>query len=89
MGAVADTPEGLKSLLGDVERFSEESGIEVNEQKTKVIIFRKGEKRCKESWKYKGKELEVVSEYKYLGFWFTAGNSYRLHIQKWWQKLIR
>lgn len=29
-----------------------------------------------------GKELEIVREYKYLGFWFTTGNSYATHIRK-------
>lgn len=79
---MADSAEGLREMLKDLERFSEESGLEVNENKTKIMVFRKGGRVGKEKWSYKNKELEVVGEYKYLRFWFKTGNSYSLHIKK-------
>jgi hypothetical protein len=41
--------------------------------KTKIIVFRNGGKlKHNEKWYYKGKSLEVVSFYKYLGIIFTS-----------------
>lgn len=54
--------------------FSEESELEVNKRRTKVRVFRKRWGIRKEKWKYNGRELEVVNEYKYLGFWCTTRN---------------
>ena len=66
---VADTAEGLQKMLEDLERYAKENGMEVNTKQTKVIVCRNGGKLRKEDrWKYKGEELEVVKEYKYLGY---------------------
>lgn len=65
---LADSAAGLRDMIKDLERFSDGSGLEVNEKKAKVMIFRKGGREGKEKWKYKNRELEVVKEYKYLGF---------------------
>ena len=56
-------------MLEDFERYAKENGMEVNTKKTKVIVCRNGGKLRKEDrWKYKGEELGVVKEYKYLGY---------------------
>lgn len=65
---LADSAAGLRDMIKDLERFSDGSGLEVNEKKTKVMIFRKGGREGKKKWKYKNRELKVVKEYKYLGF---------------------
>ena len=47
--------------------------MEVNKDKTKVIVFRKGGHVPKhEKWYYDGAEMEVVNKYSYLGFAFTT-----------------
>lgn len=47
------------------------------------MIFRNVRKRKKEeAWKIKGKELEVVNEFKYLGYWFTTGNREKKHAKR-------
>lgn len=61
---VADLPEGLRKMLGQLKKFSEESGMEVNEKKTKIMIFKRGGRAGWDRWKCKGWELEVVNEYK-------------------------
>lgn len=53
----------------------------VNGRKTKLMLFRNGRRR-EEKWWYRGEEIEVVNEYKYLGYWFTTKNTYSLHIRK-------
>ncbi|MCB4773617.1 MAG: hypothetical protein LGB05_08370, partial [Sulfurovum sp.] len=52
--------------------------MEVNEGKTKVMVFRKGGHLGKhEKWYYAGKSMNVVNSYTYLGFTFTTKLSYR------------
>lgn len=39
---VADSAAGIREMIRDLEKFSEESGLKINEQKTKVMVFKKG-----------------------------------------------
>ena len=57
--------------------------MEVNTSKTKVIVYKKGGGlRKEEKWKYKGEDLEVVKEYKYLGYWFSSTGKNEKHMRK-------
>lgn len=79
---VADDKEGLGEMLKSLEKFASKNELEVNSNKTKIMIFKKGGRRGKdEKWSFKQKELEVVNRYKYLGCWFAANNSFRHHIR--------
>lgn len=40
----AKSPKELEETLRDLKKFSKESGMKVNEDNTKVIVFRKGGK---------------------------------------------
>ena len=81
---VSDTVEGLQWMLKDLERYAEENRMEVNAKKTKIMVCRNGGTRMKgESWtSYKGEELESVSEYKYLGYWFNCRGSNDTQVRK-------
>ena len=53
-------------------------GMEANEAKTKVMVFRYGGHLGKhEKWYYAGKSMKVVNSYTYFGFYFTTKLSYR------------
>ena len=53
-------------------------GMELNEGKTKVMVFRKGGHLGKhEKWYYAGKSVNVINSYTYLDFTFTTKLSYR------------
>lgn len=68
-------PQGLQRKLELLERFCEVSGMTVNVQKTKVVVFRNQQKMPMEvAFTYKGQPVEVVDEFKYLGLIF---HSYR------------
>ena len=69
----ADTVGRLQSQINKLQIFCEQYGMRVNTYKTKIVVFRNGGilKKC-ENWYNKGKQLEVVSNYRYLGGIFTS-----------------
>lgn len=54
----------------------------MNGKKTKIMVFRKIGKRKGEKWWYRREEIEVVNEYKYLGYCFMIKRIHGLHIKK-------
>ena len=71
------TPRGLQSKLDLIYNLSEKLGLEVNLDKTKIIVFRKGGFLGKhEKWYYNSKPVEVVNSYNYLGITFTTKLSF-------------
>ena len=61
----------MEWMIRRLERYLEGKNLEVNVGKTKVVRFRKGGGReGKVEWKWKGKEIEEVKEFKYLGYVF-------------------
>lgn len=69
---ISDNTEGLKSKINSFEKWVDKNKIEVNEDKTKLMISRSGGKLKEESWEYIDREMEVVKEFKYLGYCFTT-----------------
>ena len=73
------TPSGLQNQLNCLQDCCAKLGMEVNESKTKVMIFRKGghlginEKRY-----YNGMLVNVVNSHTYFGFTFTTKLSFRV-----------
>ena len=52
--------------------FCDETGMKVNLDKTKIIVFRQGGPlRSYEKWYFKGQPIQTVSSYRYLGILFT------------------
>ena len=59
--------------------FCSKWGLNVNLEKSKIIVFRNGGKlRSNEKWFYRGDRLEVVPYYKYVGLITTAGLNWSL-----------
>ena len=70
---IADTLVELQRKLKALESFCQKWGMEVNEAKTKVIVFRNGGKlSSKEKFLYNGKTIDIVTHYKYLGIVFNS-----------------
>ena len=70
---IAKTPAGLQNQINNLRTASTNIGLEVNLEKTKVMVFRKGGYLGKsEKWHYGREQIEVVNSYKYLGFTFTT-----------------
>lgn len=76
---LATTPLGLQNQLNCLKECCSNLRMEVNKEKTKVMVFRKGGYLGEhEKWYYDGCLLEVVNEYCYLGFRFTTMLSLKL-----------
>ena len=64
---LAESEEELKSLLMKVKEESEKSGLKLNIQKTKIMVF------CPiTSWQIDGKIMETVTDFIFLGSKITV-----------------
>jgi len=66
---MADKEEEMRSIIERLEKYLEGKSLELNVGKTKITKFRKeGGRRKKKEWRWKGKMIEEVREFKYLGY---------------------
>ena len=73
----SSTPRGLQSKLNSIYFLSLKLGLEVNLDKTKIMVFRKGGYLGRnEKWFYNNEPVEVVNQYNYLGITFTTRLSF-------------
>lgn len=71
------SPESLQSMLDKLQEYSSFWNLNVNKEKTKIMIFEKGKTASKRFY-YDNYELELVDSFKYLGVMFYKnGNFYR------------
>lgn len=69
-------------MLSRLEWYADKKGLEVNPEKTKVMRFKKGGGRRKIiDWRWKGKKLEEVKEFKYLGYTFQSNGGQKAHLK--------
>ena len=66
---MAESEEELKSLLMKVKEESENVGLKLNIQKTKIMAF-----GPITSWKIDGETMETVTDFLLRGFKITAGS---------------
>ncbi|XP_075163172.1 uncharacterized protein LOC142235800 [Haematobia irritans] len=79
---IAEERSELQSMIQNLEHYCNDWNLTVNTNKSKILVFRKGGKLSEhERWTYRGEEIEVVSEYKYLGVIITPQMKFRSHIR--------
>lgn len=79
---VAKSTIGMREMIKALEDYKDRNDLEVNIDRTKIMIFRRGgRKRKREKWYLDERRIEIVNNYKYLGFWFTTKNTHRRHIK--------
>ena len=78
MAVFSLTKNGLQEKLDFLEKYCRQWNLNLNLKKTKVIIFNKqGNTIKKFKFYYRGKEIEIASQYTYLGFTFVpSGRKY-------------
>lgn len=65
-----------------MKRFLNNRKLELNTDKTKILIFNRKRKEGKEVWKQGDKAIEKVQEIKYLGFIFNKKGNNKDHIKE-------
>ena len=73
---LSDNRNDLQEALNVFEQYCEEWRPTVNIEKTKVLIFANGRLSKQDKFYFKGKLLEIVNEYKYLGIFFSKSGSF-------------
>ena len=68
---LSESENGLKGMLKALEEYTSENMLEVNTDKTKIMIFNKTGRLMRRNYTLNGVQLENVRSYKYLGFLLT------------------
>lgn len=71
---LSDTPEGLQKQIDKLSNYCDQWKLNINLKKTKIMVFNRGNKLIKSTFKVKDSVLENVKSMKYLGFTITAKN---------------
>jgi exonuclease III len=75
---LSDTDKGLQELLDALVTYCNTWGLQINIEKSKVMVFNKAGRVLNDqfSFKYNNNVLEMVSSYKYLGLLFTPAGKF-------------
>ena len=77
MVLIAESPAALQHLLSELYCYNNEWKLELNTDKTKIVVFRNGGTIKKdEKWFYNDTEIEVVNQFNYLGMLFNYNGKF-------------
>lgn len=79
---LAKNKEALSDMMDTFRNFLEKKKLELCVEKSKVLVFNRKGKERKDRWNWKGKNIEEVQEFKYLGFVFNKNGNYKDHIKE-------
>jgi hypothetical protein len=72
MVIVAKSEREMKAMMRNLEKYVRKKKLEVNVEKTKMMVFNKRKRKNEESeWKWEESKTERVNEFKYLGYTFN------------------
>ena len=74
---MSESEQGLNNMLKNLEKYTKNNLLEVYLEKTKCMIFNKTGRLIRRNFWFENKKVDVVREYKYLGFLITP--SLNLH----------
>ena len=69
---ISESKEGLQKQIGKLENYCAKWRLQINEKKTKVMIFNRGNKLINTAFHTTNASLENVKKFKYLGFSISA-----------------
>ena len=72
----ADNKDDLQNMLNSFEQYCDNWKLTVNVSKTKILIFSFGRYAQNLHFYFKGSEIDIVTEYKYLGIYLSKSGSY-------------
>jgi hypothetical protein len=73
---LSKSAKGLQEKLDILNTYCKDWCLSVNTSKTKILIFNKAGRLIKKNVRYGNENIECVSNYKYLGIWFSSSGSY-------------
>ena len=77
MAVIGRSVEELQESLNLLHTYCNTWGLEVNTEKTKIVVFRnRGQIRIDEIWTYNGEILDIVDDFNYLGTIFNYTGSF-------------
>jgi len=79
---MARNKEALEDMMVTFENFLKKRRLELSVEKSKVLVFNRGRNERKETWKWKGREIEEVQNFKYLGFLLDKEGGFKEHIKE-------
>jgi hypothetical protein len=72
-----------REMMGNLEKYVRKKKLEVNVEKTKMMVFSKRKRKNEESeWKWEESKIERVSEFKYLGYTFNERATVRAQVRE-------
>ena len=79
---LAEDHKVLQTMIDRLEAYCNDWGMEVNLNKSEIMIFRNGGKLASyEKWKYKAESIKIVNEFNYLGVILTPKCSFTKHVE--------
>jgi len=79
---ISENIDVLQSMIDKLQSYCETWGLEVNLLKSAIMVFRNGGKLSnKEKWTFQGQEVEIRSEYTYLGVILTPKMIFTKHTE--------
>ncbi|XP_068912463.1 golgin subfamily A member 6-like protein 6 [Tenebrio molitor] len=83
MVIVAKSERKMKEMMRNLEKYVRKKKLQVNVEKTKMMVFSKGKRKNEESeWKWEEIKIERVSEFKYLGYTFNERATVRAQVRE-------
>lgn len=79
---MAQSSGELKHIIREVHRFAVGRKLEVNVEKTKIVMFSKGSRSSREDWTTDSKAYEEVEDFNYLGVTFQWNGNFTRHHQE-------
>ena len=68
--------KGLQNCLHKLEKYCDNWSLDINVEKTKVLIFNKNGKLYKTPFLFQNKIINCVQSYRYLGIIFTTSGTF-------------
>ncbi|KAH0812552.1 hypothetical protein GEV33_010238 [Tenebrio molitor] len=83
MVIVAKSERKMKEMMRNLEKYVRKKKLEVNVEKTKMMVFSKRKRKNEESeWKWEESKIERVSEFKYLGYTFNERATVKAQVRE-------
>lgn len=68
MVLLAEGEDEMRSMMERLEVYLGKKNLALNTKKTEVMRFKRGAGKVGRDWRWGGKKIEKVREYKYLGY---------------------